>query len=334
MGLLRRTIRAKDIYEILRLSGQGLLAWTLPEAAWQPLARLFGRFDAAMKPGRTHRHTARIAATLNLPNEDARRFAIETRANGYLERFQCLRSWRFDGWSPAIDVLGEQHVAEAQAKGAGIIFWAGNFSFNDIVAKMALHQIGISVSHFSRPFHGFSGTRFGVKYLNAVKRGIEDRYLGERIIASESRTRRALDYIRKCLKENKAVSFKVGHQGRRRARSNFLGTRITLATAPLHLADSTGATLLPVFTLRTGVKRFEVTIGAPIVVPKDANGEPNYAAAVKTYADMLAPFVRRDPGQWRGWRAETSVGMEWRAPQPTSSISARPTRKENYAGQS
>jgi hypothetical protein len=106
-------------YEILQLSGQGLLAWTLPEAAWQPLARLFGRFDAAMKPGRTHRHTARIAATLNLPNEDARRFAIETRANGYLERFQCLRSWRFDGWSPAIDVLGEQHVAEAQAKGAG-----------------------------------------------------------------------------------------------------------------------------------------------------------------------------------------------------------------------
>jgi len=310
VGLLRRAIRAKDIYEVLQLAVQGSLAWTLPEAAWQPLARLFGRFDAAMKPRRTRRHTARIAAALKLPDDEARRIAIETRANGYLERFQFLRSWRFGGWSPTIDVLGEQHVAEAQAKGAGIVFWAGNFSFNDIVSKMALHQIGVAVSHFSRPFHGFSGTRFGVNYLNVVKRGIEDRYLGERIMPSERQTPRALKAIRERLKENGAVSFKVGHQGRRRARSDFLGTRITLATAPLYLAETTGATLLPVFTLRTGTKRFEVTIGAPIAVPKDASGEPDYPAAIRIYAGMLAPYVLRDPGQWRGWRAETSVGME------------------------
>ena len=280
---------------------QGLLAWTLPEAAWQPLALLFGRFDAAMKPGRTRRHTARIAATLDLPKDEARRIAIETRANGYLERFQCLRSWRFDGWSPTIDVLGAQHVAEAQARGTGIIFWTGNFSFTDIVSKMALRQIGVPVSHFSRPLHGFSGTRFGVNYLNVVKRGIEDRYLGERIMVGERRTRRALSYIRKCLEESGAVSFKAGYQGRRRAESDFLGTRITLATAPLYLAETTGATLLPVFTLRTGVRHFEVTIGAPIAVPKDANGEPDYPAAIRIYAGMLAPCVLRDPGQWRGF---------------------------------
>ena len=126
-GQVERTIRAKDIYEVLRLAVQGSLAWTLPEAAWQPLARLFGRFDAAMKARRTRRHTARIAATLKLPDDEARR---------------------------------------------------------------------------------------------------------------------------------------------------------------------------------------QVTIGAPIVVPKDANGEPDYPAAIRIYAGMLAPYVLRDPGQWRGWRAETSVGME------------------------
>jgi len=152
-----------------------------------------------------------------------------------------------------------------------------------------------------------------------VKRGIENRYLGERIMVGERRTGRALKYIRKRLKKNRAVSFKVGHEGRRRARSDFLGTQITLATAPLYLAETTGATLLPVFTLRTGVKRFEVTIGAPIVVPKDANGKPDYPAAIRIYAGMLAPYVLRDPGQWRGWRAETSVGMG--EPQP-SSVSA------------
>ena len=310
VGQVERTIRAKDIYEVLRLPVQGSLASTLPEAAWQPLARLFGRFDAAMKPRRTRRHTARIAAALNLPDDQARRIAIETRANNYMLRFQYLRSWRFGGWSPIIDVLGEQHVAEAQAKGTGIVFWAGNFSFNDIVAKMAWHRMGIAVSHFSRPTHGFSRTRFGIKYINAVKRGIENRYLGERVIANQHQTHDGFNLIRERLKENGAASFRAGSQGRRRVRSDFLGTRLTLATAPLFLAETTGATLLPVFTLRTGTKRFEVTIGAPLVMPKDASGEPDYPAAVRVYADMLAPYVLRDPGQWRGWRAETSVGME------------------------
>lgn len=289
----------------------GVVAWSLPEAAWWPLSRLFGRVDAAMKPARTHRHTARIAATLKLPDNYARRVAVETRANSYEERFQNMRAWRPGGWTPTIDVLGGEHVVEAQAKGRGIIFWAGNFSFNDIVSKMALCQIGLSVSHFSRPLHGFSGTRFGIRYLNAVKRGIEDRYLGERVMATERATREALQRVCERLRENGTVSFKVGYQGRRRTRGAFLGTRITLATGPLFIAQTTGATLLPVFTLRTGRGRFEVTIGAPIVVTKGADGEPDYAAAIQTYADMLAPFVLREPGQWRGWRAETSVGMRW-----------------------
>jgi len=58
---------------------------------------------------------------------------------------------------------------------------------------------------------------------------------------------------------------------------------------------------LPIFTLRTALSRFEVTIGAPIAVPEGADGEPEYAAAIRTYAEMLEPFVLSDPGQWRSW---------------------------------
>jgi len=327
VGHVKRAIRPKDIYEVLRLPVQGVLAWTLPEIAWQPLARLFGRFDAAMKPARTRRHTARIAAVLDLPEDEARRIAVETRANNYLLRFQYLRSWRFGGWSPIIDVLGEQHVTEAQARGNGIIFWAGNFSFNDIVAKMAWHRLGLAVSHFSRSGHGFSQTRFGVKYLNAVKRGIENRYLGERLVADKHQTRDAFNLIRKRLKENGAVSLRAGGQGRRRTESAFLGgTRLRLATGPLFLAEVTGATVLPVFTQRTGVNRFEVTIGAPLVVPKDANGEPDYSGAVRIYVDRVAPYVRRNPDQWGGWARDVRGGSRWRAaapPDTTASLSSR-----------
>ena len=33
-----------------------------------------------------------------------------------------------------------------------------------------------------------------------------------------------------------------------------------------------------------------------------------YAAAVQAYADSLAVFVLRDPGQWRGWRYTSTRG--------------------------
>jgi Fe-S cluster assembly ATPase SufC len=109
--------------------------------------------------------------------------AAENWANRYEERFQYLRAWRPDGWEPEIDILGAEQVRTALDKGRGIIFWAGNFSFNDLIAKIAWRRLGLAVSHFSRPIHGFSTTRFGVRYLNAVRRGIEDRYLGERLMA-------------------------------------------------------------------------------------------------------------------------------------------------------
>jgi hypothetical protein len=37
-------------------------------------------------------------------------------------------------------------------------------------------------------------------------------------------------------------------------------------------------------------------------VPDDAEGKPDYAAAVQAYADWVTPFVLRDAGQWRGWK--------------------------------
>jgi len=262
-------------------------------------------------------------AALDLPEDEARRIAVETRANTYLLRFQYLRSWRFGGWSPTIEILGEQHVAEAQARGTGIIFWAGNFSFNDIVVKMAWHRMGLAVSHFSRSAHGFSQTRFGVKYLNVVKRGIENRYLRERLVADRHQTRDAFSVIRKRLKDNGAVSLRAGSKGLHFAESDFLGgARLRLATGPLFLAEATGATVLPVFTQRTGVDCFEVTIGAPLAVPKDANGEPDYSGAVRLYADRVAPYVRRNPGQWDGWKRDVRVGLRWGAVAPPDSALA------------
>ena len=297
----RQAISAKDVYEVPRLAVQGMLAWSLPEAAWWTLSRLFGQVNVLTHPQRTRSEIDKIAAVLaDVPTKPGR-VALENWANRYEERFHYMRAWRPGGWTPDIEIVGNEHVSAALDKGRGIIFWAGSFSFNDLVAKIAWHRLGLEVSHFSRPIHGFSETRFGIRYLNAVRRVIEDRYLGERLMVEEHETRAALKLMRERLEANGAVSFTVGHRGRRSATAAFLGGRITIATGPLAMAISTGAALLPVYTLRLASRRFEVTIGDPIEPLRDANEKVNYAAAIQSYANALKPFVLRDPGQWRGW---------------------------------
>src|SRR5262249_11318337 len=109
---VRPLVTAKDLYEVPRLAGQGVLAWTLPESAWWRLSRFFGRINAATHPQRNRNETADIRSVL--PDAPyASRLAAENWANRYEERFQYLRAWRPDGWTPEIDILGTEQVRKA-----------------------------------------------------------------------------------------------------------------------------------------------------------------------------------------------------------------------------
>ena len=135
----------------------------------------------------------------------------------------------------------------------------------------------------------------------------------------------SLDKMRNCVKTNGAAYFAVGGRARRTAGVKFLGDRLILATAPIAMAHSTGATMLPIYTHRAGPRRYEVTFGPPLQVPIDADGNADYAAAVQAYADALTPFVLRDPGQWRAWRLKNPDppwGSKNAATPITASVSA------------
>ncbi len=296
-------ICAKDLYEVPRLTVQALLAWTLPEPFWWPLSRFFGRLFAAAHPARTRSNAELIrSALLDTPLADrSQRIATEYWANRYQERFQCLRTWSPGGWNPEIDVTGMEHVEAASTNGRGILFWSGKFAFSALVNKIALHRLNMEVTHFSRPYHGFSTTRFGIRYLNAVRRGAEDRYLLERLMTPEHRTREALELIRDRLVGKGTASFTIGDKGRHRASAKFLATRIQLATGPLAIARRAGAVVLPVFTLRTAPGRFTAAIGPAIESRVNADGNVDFADGIQTLIDLIVPYVMRDPGQWRGW---------------------------------
>jgi KDO2-lipid IV(A) lauroyltransferase len=65
----------------------------------------------------------------------------------------------------------------------------------------------------------------------------------------------------------------------------------------LRLAQLTGAPILPVFSSRTGHRRYAVQICTPVTVGRRA-GARELDAAAQALADALGGFVRRHPTQW------------------------------------
>jgi lauroyl/myristoyl acyltransferase len=305
---IARVISVGDVRDVARLGTFGVLAWTLPEAMWAPITRSFGRLRTATHPRRTRSAMAQIASLLSpaAAGSDPLSITIANAANRYEAQFQYLRSWRPGGWNPQIDLLGTSHVSDALDRGNGVVLWGGTFSFNSLVAKMAMHQLGLAVSGFSVPSHGFSNTHFGVRYLNRVCRDIEDRYLGERLMVEGREFAGALQHLRGCLKANKVIYFAVGGRGRQTAAAKILDGQIIVATGPLFMAHQAGAAVLPVHTFRKAPGHFKVIFGPPIDFQQDSNGKVDYGRAVQAYADALVPFVQRDPGQWWGWHLTRS----------------------------
>jgi lauroyl/myristoyl acyltransferase len=302
---LRRTARSisfQDAHEVVRLTWMGMFAWIMPQFFWWPISRLLGRINVMMHHARTRSETAQIEQFTSVAARgNVHHIAAANWANRYEERFQYLRAWRPGGWTPRIDISGAAHVHDALARGRGVVFWGGNFSFSSLLTMMAIDRLGLAVARFSVPQHGFSNTRFGIRYLNRVCTGIENRYLDERVVAEPHEISAALQHLRARLTSNGAVYFAVGARGRRTVKVQFLGGCIRIATGPLAIARETGAALVPVFTLRIASGRFEVSFGTPISFPSSSLSDVDYTDAVQAYADALTPVVLRDPGQWCGW---------------------------------
>lgn len=296
-------VRLTDVYELFRLFVvQGAISWSVPSKSWHRIAALLGSLNVKLHPGRTERNLAVISAVLKGEAGFPDPISLERAffAGRYEERFQYLRAYRPDGWHPVIRVHGTGAVESARESGRGIIFWTSNFAFNDLVTKVAWHRLGLEVSHFTRPVHGFSESGFGVRVLNPVRTVVEDRYLGERVSAENS-VRTAMRVLDQRARAGGVISFTVGNRGRRVVSVPFLGGSLALAAGVPGFARRANAALHPTFTIRAPDNSFDVTIGEELG-SGEIDGDAHARAVITDYANQLAPFVRAHPRQWRGWR--------------------------------
>jgi lauroyl/myristoyl acyltransferase len=179
-----------------------------------------------------------------------------------------------------------------------VVLWVAPFVYSDLVAKKGLHEAGFRVSHLSRPRHGFSRTRFGIRILNPIWTRIEDRYLEERVRVGNG-SGSALERLRARLQENRIVSITVGDEARRTVRVAFFDIGLRLATGPLHLARTAKAVLLPVFAVRKDREALEVHVESPLCGAAGDDGDGFYETAALGYAERLERYVLAYPNQWQ-----------------------------------
>ena len=240
-------IAGSDIAVAVSIPVLKLVARVLPESAWPRFGRLAARTGPDPAVSRSGDLDTRMRQMLRYASNDSEPAAVlaDLRA---LEIEAVLQTWRAGqrpDWRPRLRLAGTGHLDSALAAGTGAILWVGHFVFASLFAKIALHDAGYEVSHLSHPRHGFSQTRFGMRFLNRGKQEIEAKFLAERVELAPANPAIALRRLQHRLAGNGIVSFTAGIDAARPAFPPFFGDRIALATGAADLAHRSGAPLLP-----------------------------------------------------------------------------------------
>lgn len=305
-----------DLAVLMKLPVSTAIAWCLPERWWGIATDRVADLTAAVgRPGDGREQRAIAALFAGHPVAlSPERILPGYTANVRRDQLHFMRSHTPWGWHPRIDLVGREHLDAALAAGRGAILWVVPFVFSYLVAKMALHQAGFAVSHLSRFTHGYSASRFGIRVLNPIRTRIESRYLAERVvIGSDGAVSGPLARLTDRLNANGVISITVGGAGSRPYRCACLNGRLEIARGAPNLMLRTGATLLPVFTVKTAERHFVTTIEPPLEAPEGTERDQIPGRVIERLAERLEPYLVRWPDQFN-WRIDLGRALTAAAP--------------------
>lgn len=298
---------AADLKMVARLLAWSAIAGLVPERRWQAVLRACSPRLGEVRKKRILRDSRESALKI----EHA--LGAETDPEDVLFEHQadtlCILKDRWSGgWKPRLEVRGLEHVEAAQAAGRGAVLWVA-LQYNRLAWKKGLHQAGLRVSHLSRPEHGFSETEFGQQRINPFCTRVEERYV-DRVVLEPGAEVKALRALRQLLGANRIVSIQDSGRGAKTVTVPFLnGSRSFFTGAPT-LAFSSGAALLPLFTLREEDGSWIIEIGPSIEAPPGASRTAAVTAMTGEFAAMLERHVRRSPERWdwSRWTPDAAAG--------------------------
>lgn len=276
-----------DLKILLALPFLTAIAWCVPPKRWASLARLKRR-----APFRGTRPAAQIQQRGAYP-----------KWNDWGGLLPYLREFHPSGWHPEIHIENAERLLNARAKGHGVLLWVADFRYSSLVVKKTLSAEGFAVHHLSRPGHGPSSSRFGMRHLNWIMQAIEERYVAERIVLASGSEVPVLRRMHDVLAAGGICSITANAEGTKVQHVPFSGRRYPLATGAPSLALSSDAELIPVFCVPAGDRYgFRVVIDEQIDLRRDVPRKAAIESAMTEYVNRHRPFVEDHPNVWGGFR--------------------------------
>jgi len=216
----------------------------------------------------------------------------------YLAEMIDVQGWDTETVLDSMEIEGEQHFAEAEAHGKGIIFVSGHMGSAEIAASIVLLRGYKITSVVEGRYPGFVGdwiracrNRMGVTLLPASRSGM-------------SLVRRLRQ------REMVALVIDAGASGGDGITVSFFGRETVFPAGPARLARLSGAPIVFGVALRRPggrpergtSRRFHVYVEPPILSNRALSGEDDAQRITQQVASTFERYVRRFPDQWYVFR--------------------------------
>lgn len=290
------------------------------EPVLRRVASAVAALAARVSVAKRHMTEAALAATFgsSLPAAARRRLARATFDAFWSDTFALARRPGAAARLRRIQVDGLQHLEAALARGRGAILWESSGFGSRNLAKQVLAARGYPLVQVHAEAHlaGFGDYRQATwlcgrvakPYFDRLTRGFADEIVELSPDGSLAFTRA----LARRLGDNRLVCIAGdGSLGHGWAPVPFLGGSRRFATGTAHLAALTGAPLLPLVGVLDPGPR--VVIHEPIPVDPHAGRDRLALGTVTRYASLLEAWVRRLPGQYRGWPTLHDQRATWSA---------------------
>jgi lauroyl/myristoyl acyltransferase len=291
-------ISGEDFQILLKFPIMALAALLAPEWSWKKLAIGIERALIRLNSKKIEGIGNGLSRNCRLVQADA----LQVLANQTEHHIQVLREFLV-GWSPLLELSETEHLEAAKARGRGAVLWVAHFCFNSLASKYALARAGYQVHHVSRPEHGFSKSRFGVRFLNPIRISAERRYLGGRVVIDRKNPSSSMVEARRLLRKNLFVSITAGAWEGQLLVSTSIGHGVMeLATGGPRLANAANAPLIPVFVVRNEERgELLVIVESPIPIDTSGTREMMIRKATNEFALRHGRYLEEFPYQWRDW---------------------------------
>lgn len=287
----RSALRQRAELALFRLATGGLA--TLPRAGARSALRAAAKLAFALLPSRRRILFANLTAAF--PEKPAAEIAsiaqrsLEGFASALVDFLETARLTREDLLS-RVQVVGEEHLRAARARGKGVFLLSAHFGSWEIGALVA-GLLGEPISPVARPLDN----PLLEEELAFLRRRFGNRPIAKREAAKE---------LLRAMSRNETVAILVDQNvlPREALFVPFFGrpAATTAALARIHL--KTGAAVVPVFTWPEGEGRYRLEFEDPIL-PDEFGGpeverEERVRRATARYMEVTEAAIRKDPAAW------------------------------------